>query len=212
MANPESIDLNQDGLQRATAHPRAVGTPLPRGGMHRSPFSGMNQEPNTATPPPPGRALGSGTPSTDEAEMTSGMHRAINAIRSAIPIVQRLLPLLDGNIATAVANVFTPAPPKPAPAVNLAPIQESVSELQVQHRELHDQVIEQNASIRKVQDQLQMVREATDRNTLEQQELMEDLKAVGNKVNVIAFLALGLLAVSVLLNLVLYLHIQRVLP
>jgi hypothetical protein len=57
-----------------------------------------------------------------------------------------------------------------------------------------------------------MVREATDRNTLEQQELMEDLKSVGHKVNMIALVALGLLAVSVLLNLVLYLHIQRVLP
>jgi hypothetical protein len=57
-----------------------------------------------------------------------------------------------------------------------------------------------------------MVREATDRNTLEQQELLEDLKTVGNKVNVYALFALGLLAVSILLNVILYLHIQRVLP
>ena len=57
-----------------------------------------------------------------------------------------------------------------------------------------------------------MVREATDRNTLEQQELMEDLKAVGNKVNMFALLVLALLIVSLLLNLFLFLHIQRVLP
>jgi hypothetical protein len=57
-----------------------------------------------------------------------------------------------------------------------------------------------------------MVREATDRNTLEQQELLEDLKSVGNKVNIVAVIALGLLGISILLNLVLYLHIQRVLP
>jgi hypothetical protein len=57
-----------------------------------------------------------------------------------------------------------------------------------------------------------MVREATDRNTLEQQELLEDLKSVSNKVNVVAVIALGLLGISILLNLVLYLHIQRVLP
>ena len=49
-----------------------------------------------------------------------------------------------------------------------------------------------------------MVREATDRNTLEQQELMEDLKGVGSKVNVVAFIALGLLAISVIVNIVLY--------
>jgi len=56
-----------------------------------------------------------------------------------------------------------------------------------------------------------MVREATDRNTLEQQELLEDLKAVGGKVNLVAIIALGLLAISILLNVALYLHIQRVL-
>ena len=212
MATPESINLHEEGLQRAAVHSRAVGLPLSRGGMHRSNFSTMNQEPGSTTPPPPGRALTNGTPSAEEVDVASGMHRAINAIRSAIPIVQRLLPLLDGNIATAVANVFTPAAPKPAPPVNLAPIQESVTELQVHHRELRDQVGEQTASIRKVEDQLHMVREATDRNTLEQQELMEDLRAVGHKVNMIALVALGLLAVSVVLNLVLYLHIERVLP
>ena len=140
------------------------------------------------------------------------MQRAMNAVRSAVPFIQRLLPLLDGNIMTAVSSILTQQSQKPAPHVNLAPIQDSVNDLQVQHRELHDQVVEQNISIQKVEDQLQMVREATDRNTLEQQELMEDLKAVGNKVNVIALIALGLLAISVLLNLVLYLHIQRVLP
>jgi len=59
---------------------------------------------------------------------------------------------------------------------------------------------------------LEMVREATDRNTLEQQELLEDLKTVSNKVNTFAFVALVLLAVSVVLNIVLYLHIRRVLP
>jgi hypothetical protein len=57
-----------------------------------------------------------------------------------------------------------------------------------------------------------MVREATDRNTLEQQELLEDLKSVGSKLNLVAIIALGLLAISILLNLALYLHIQRVLP
>ena len=68
-----------------------------------------------------------------------------------------------------------------------------MTELQVQHRELREQVVEQNTSLKKVEDQLEMVREATDRNTLEQQELMEDLKAVGNKVNVVALVALAFL-------------------
>jgi hypothetical protein len=210
MAARDEFDLNQQSAYGV--HPRAVGSPLPRGGSRVPPgVSDSDLRPIPA--PPPGRTLTSGTPSPSEgSDPGSTAQRVVSALRSAIPFVQRLLPLLDGNVAAAVANVFTPQPPRPDPPVDLAPIHESVADLQVQHQELRDRVIEQNDSIRKVEDQLSMVREATDRNTLEQQELMEDLKAVGRKVNFVAMLALALLAVSVLLNLVLYLHIQRVLP
>lgn len=103
--------------------------------------------------------------------------------------------------------------------VNLEPLENGLAELQTgysdlmaQNRELRERLAEQNTSLKRVEDQLEMVREATDRNTMEQQELREDLRSVGKKVNLVAIVAIGLLAVSVLLNLFLYLHIQRVLP
>jgi hypothetical protein len=133
----------------------------------------------------------------------------------ALPLVQRILPLLDGNLATTVSNILSPpAPPAPPPApqLNLAPIQKGLSDLQIQHRELREQFAEHNSSLKRVEDQLEMVREATDRNTLEQQELVEDLKSIGNKVNLVALIAIGLLAFSILVNLLLYMHIQRDLP
>jgi len=105
-----------------------------------------------------------------------------------------------------------PLTPPPTPPANLDHIEDSLAELQTHHLDLRNQVVEQNTSIKRVEDQLELVREATDRNTLEQQELLEDLKGVGNKVNVYALVALALLLVSVLLNVILYLHIQRVLP
>jgi hypothetical protein len=145
----------------------------------------------------------------------SGIQRFAGAIRSALPFVQKLLPLLEGNVASAISNVLAPQPhpaPPPPPPVNLAPIQESIAELQTRHRDLRDQVSEQNASLKRVEDRLEMVREATDRNTLEQQELLADLKSMGSKVNVVAAIAIGLLAISLLVNLVLFMHIQRVLP
>jgi hypothetical protein len=77
---------------------------------------------------------------------------------------------------------------------------------------LRDQVIEQNNSLKRVEDQLEMVREATDRNTLEQQELLEDLKAFGNKVKFVVVIALLLVVAGFLMTLALFLHIQRVLP
>ena len=56
-----------------------------------------------------------------------------------------------------------------------------------------------------------MVREATDRNTLEQQELLEDLKAFGNKVKFVVVIALLLVALGFVMTLALFLNIQRVL-
>ena len=220
MSDPQGFGLNgpnDEGRWTPAPeqpHPRAVGSPLPVGsGSPSSASTALGEPLHNFGATPPGRALAN-SPFNESIEIPSGVQRAISAIRAALPFVQKILPLLDGNIGPAVSNIFAPqhhAPPPP-PQVNLAPLQDSLSELQTQHRELRDQVVEQNSSLKRVEDQLEMVREATDRNTLEQQELMEDLKGVGSKVNVVAFIALGLLAISVIVNIVLYLHILRVLP
>jgi hypothetical protein len=152
--------------------------------------------------------------------------------------VQKLLPLLDGNFGTVVSSLLNPpapttalaVPPPPPPKIDLAPvltpIKENIAELKTMHSELQlaqkelqasnielrDRIGEQNTSLKRVEDHLELVREATDRNTLEQQELMEDLKAMGSRVNVVAAVAIGLLAISLLVNMFLFMHIQRVLP
>ncbi len=219
MNDSMNFDLDDQSRRPQNAEPtrpRAVGSPLPMGGGGRAQLSQAqgNLKQFTAAPPPGRMLANQPETATSEDATSSSLQRAMSALRLALPFVQRILPLLDGNIATTVSNILTPhhhAAPPAAPA-DLAPIEDGLAELQVQHRDLRDQVIEQNTSLKRVEDQLDMVREATDRNTLEQQELLEDLKTVGSKINVIALIALGLLAISVLLNLVLYLHIQRVLP
>jgi hypothetical protein len=192
--------------------PRTVGSPLPMGiGANVQPAQSQGEPRRLTSVPPPGQALAN---QPDPSGHPSTLQRAVGLIRTALPFVQRILPLLDGNIATTVSNILNPQPPPapPAPPANLLPIEEGLAELRTQHRELRDQFVEQNSSLKRVEDQLEMVREATDRNTLEQQELLEDLKAVGSKINLVALVAIGLLAFSVLLNLLLYMHIQRVLP
>jgi hypothetical protein len=135
-------------------------------------------------------------------------------LKQAVPFVQKLLPLLDGQIASAVANLLTARPhtPPPAPRVDLHPIENGLSELQNQQASLNDQLADQNTALKRVEDHLERVREATDRNTLEQQELIEDLKTITSRVNLLAVLFLVLLLISVVLNIFLFLHIQRVLP
>jgi len=206
--DPDRLEQNTD-----QPHPRAVGSPLPVGGAGRTPQPPGQDDPNRFVPVPPGRALAN-TPSSSGAEQPSSLQRAVSALRLTLPFIQRLLPLLDGNIATTVSNILNPhpQPPPPPPPVDLEHIEDGLAELQSQHHELRNHVLEQHSTLKRVEDQLEMVREATDRNTLEQQELVEDLKTVGSKVNVFALVALALLAISIVLNIILYLHIQRVLP
>lgn len=184
--------------------PRPMGNPLPMGS------AGRTQEGSSrGHVPPPGRAISSTQHS--DSESASAMQLAVGFVKQAVPFVQKLLPLLDGQIASAVANLLA-RPHTPAPRVDLQPIENGISELQMQQANLKDQIADQNASLKRVEDHLDMVREATDRNTLEQQELIEDLKAITSRVNRFALLFVGLLVISVVLNIFLFLHIQRVLP
>lgn len=218
----EDIGLNDQGRQKQSAgdpHPHAVGSPLPKGSAASSLRALPQDDARPAPSVPLGRAL-PGSAADSASDPPSSIQRAVNAIRMALPFVQRILPLLDGNIATAVSNVLAPHPhPQPhaqpqaqQPPVNLIHVEDSLSELQTQHEQLREQISEQNTSLKRVEDQLEMVREATDRNTLEQQELMEDLKVFGNRVVAYAVIASVLLLVSIFFNVILYIHLQRVLP
>jgi hypothetical protein len=216
MNDAEGFDLSDPSRRAEIAdepNPRAVGFPLPVGIRDAAPQTQVQGDPQRRAPaPPPRRALA--ISSASAGERPSGFQRAMNALRLALPLVQRVLPLLDGNVGTAVSNLLSPhlqAAPPPPP-VDLAPIEDGLAELRAQHRELRNQVVEQNLSLKRVQDQLQMVREATDSNTLEQQKLLVDLKAVGKKVNLFAYFALTLLGLSVLLNVYLFLLIRHILP
>lgn len=216
----EDLGLNEQGRQRqmaGDARPHAVGSPLPMGSGGASTRS-LPQDAVAAAPSVPlGRAL-TGPTAGAGGDQPSSLQRAVNAIRMALPFVQRILPLLDGNIATAVSNILAPhphqhqQPPAQQPSVDLVHVEDGLAELQTQHKELREQISEQNTSLKRVEDQLEMVREATDRNTLEQQELMEDLKVFGNRVVAYAVIASVLLLVSIFFNLILFIHLQRVLP
>ncbi len=212
-ASPASVPVSEPERQTpSTAQEPAPApfTPVAAAASAPAPQAAL------AAPPERQRSL-----QTRSAE-PSTLQRAAGVIRQAIPIVQKLLPLLDGNFGTAISNILHPPPPPPAPTtalappaparVDLGPLKENIAELQVMHVELREKIVEQNQSLKRVKDHLELVREATDRNTLEQQELLEDLKAMGSKVNIVAAIAIGLLAISLLVNMALYMHIQRVLP
>lgn len=197
--------LNREHAGRVTGSP-LPGTPLPTGSGSASHAAHESHMHRTA---PPGRALSTTPPPQAE---DSAMQRAMGLLKQAAPFVARLLPLLDGNLATTLGGLFAQRPHAPAAPVDLTPVHNQLAEIQMQHNDLRTQVQEQTTGLKRVEDQLEMVREATDRNTLEQQELIEDLKAVGHKVSLIAVGLSLLLVISLGINLALYLYIKKLLP
>jgi hypothetical protein len=187
-----------------------------------------SSDPMSAQSPTPGSALTSSSVPVGRVQPVTGLERAAGVMRMALPIVQRLLPLLDGNVGSTVSNLLNPrlpAPPPPPP-VNLRPIEDGLAVLHAQHRDLDGRVSEQHESLKRglnlVEAQLELVSQATDHNTLAQHEFADELKAVGNQViemktlvnkaHVFALIVAALLAVSMALNVLLLMHFRRVLP
>jgi hypothetical protein len=206
-------DAQIPAAPQATApRQRAVGAPLSTGRNRHASYSSAEARVNRLAAPPPGRALGNAPAAAGEA---SSLQRAAAMLRSALPFVQRLLPLLDGNIATTVSSLLAPRAHQQTQSsakLDLVPIEDSLADLQMQHEKLRDQVTEQNNSLKRVEDQLEMVREATDRNTLEQQELLEELMTFRKNIKIVAIVALVLVVAGFSMMLVLFMHIQRVRP
>ena len=159
-----------------------------------------------------GRSLGmAGGAAEEGSEDASGGRRALEVLKQGLPLVQKLLPLLEGNFLAVVSNLLAPRPQGQA-KVDLAPLENQLTEIQLLQHDVRGKVAEHHMMLKRVEDQLEMVKEATDRNTMEQQELMEDLRAMGGKVNLFAAMLFGLLILSVILNFLLFMHIKQVLP
>jgi hypothetical protein len=205
-------DLNQPARRPAEPHMPVAGSPLPAGTGESAPLPPDDSQRSKSTPPPPARELAQPAQPVSRAGQSSGLQRAVGAVRMVLPLVQKVLPLLDGNIASAVSNILTLRPQAPPRSVDLAPVDKALAKLHFEQHELRSQVAEQSASLSRVADQVKLVRDATNRNTLKQQELTKTLESIQKKAKVFAWVVLGLLAISILVNAILFLRIQRLLP
>ena len=138
----------------------------------------------------------------------TGMQRAMHGLRAALPIVQKVLPLLEGQVFTTLSNLLAPHPLAPPPT-DISPLEGSLADLKTRHMELFNRLGEQSSALKRVAERLDLVQAAADRNALEQKELRTSLQSVSRRSNVIAIVALCLLALSLGANLFLFLHFQR---
>ena len=124
------------------------------------------QEP-TKNSVPRTNALARGKARSDK---PSAFTRAIGAARVVLPVVQKVLPLLEGNVASAAANLLTPS----ARPVDLEPVRSAIAKLQAQQQTLRGQIADQRLSLSSIEAELSTIKEGIDRNSRELHELAED--------------------------------------
>ena len=140
----------------------------------------------------------------------SGLERTVGIIRAAVPLVQKVLPLLDGNVVLAVANLL--APRLQPPAVNLRPVESSIAQLREELAALGDGATKQEASLRRVENEVETVKDSLERSLAAQSELKADLERVRTRMTVLSVLGFLLLAASIAANVVLLVRAGHVLP
>jgi hypothetical protein len=201
------------------AAPAYDETPAPEATSELGPDAPAAAPTNAATSPATNPAASPAAAAQDDpnAPKTS-LQRIVSALRAALPVVQKLLPLLDGNFANSLGALMIQPPqqpqhpPQPTEVhVDLEPVERGLAELRASNRDLRGQVQEQTVSLKRVEDQLDRVREATDRNTLEQQELVEDLRAVGSRISTLTWFGVVLLLVLLGLNVYFLIQLQHIL-
>jgi hypothetical protein len=142
-------DFAHETLDRETARQplnrepggRVIGSPLPGSPLPTGTGAAPVHELHKAATPP-GRALSAATPPTAPplAEDSSAIQRAMGILKQAAPFVARLLPLIDGNVTGAISNLLTSRPHAHSAPVDLTPVHNQISELQLQHNDLRSTV------------------------------------------------------------------------
>ena len=140
----------------------------------------------------------------------SSIQRVVAVTRVVAPIVQKLLPLLDGNVAAAVASLLIQRPA--TPHVDLGPMEQSIDRLRASQAGLADRLDGQNSRLEKAGLRLNKLQQASDILNSEHVELQRELKKLRRKVALFARLSFGLLAVLLLAMVYLFLNMQHILP
>lgn len=198
--------------QQAVERPHGNGTPLSIGVSRHDQQSAAQEQRQPFLSQEEARAS---KQESAQAPEFPGLQRAAGFVRTALPLLQRVLPLLDGNFATVVGNLIaarTNAQAARSSKVDFAPIEDGLAELRSQQHSLRLEMTEQNLSLKAIEDQLAMMRDATNRNMLEQQEAVEDLKAAAKRATVIAVFALLLAVGSLATTALLILQMKKMIP
>jgi hypothetical protein len=101
----------------------------------------------------------------------TGLQRAISVAKAVLPLVGKVLPLLEGNVVATASNLLSPSPHE----VNLKPIEEAIASLQADQRALAFHTSEQKRTLRRLEDEFTALQEAVQKNAADQAALAEQV-------------------------------------
>jgi hypothetical protein len=148
------------------------------------------------------RGLGRPRSSMTKPEPHTGFQRTTAAIRTMVPLLEKLLPLLDGNVASVVANLLVPR--MLSPQVDMHPIEAGLADLKEELAAIHAKNTEHDASFKRIGDELERMKNALEGAALEQKEVLHQVGRVQKRVLVFSLVGLSLLVISFALDVVLY--------
>jgi hypothetical protein len=139
----------------------------------------------------------------------SGFQRTVGAIRTVLPLVQKVLPLLDGNVALAVANLL--APRLQGPPLDLQPMETAVTRMRSELGSLREGIATHEGALKRIGEQLETVQDWLERDATGQKEIAEDLRRVQKRVTVLAVAGLIVLVASIAANVMVLVRMDRIL-
>jgi len=191
--------------------------------LKRTEVSPRPESSRRPTPPPQRAAMGQPSrekpePATEGAstalarsvpkpQKPTRFDRAIGVAKTVLPLVGKMLPLLEGNVVSAAANLLNN---RPMHEVNLKPLEDSIAHLQADHRALAFHAGEQKRALRRLEDEFAALQEAVQKNAADQAELIEGVAKLAKRTSSFMRLVIILLVASMLFTALLCVRIAYI--
>jgi hypothetical protein len=125
----------------------------------------------------------------------SKLERAMSVAKTVLPLVGKMLPLLEGNVVSAASNLFAN---RQMHEVDLKPLEESISRLQSDHRALAFHSNEQKRAIQRLEDDFAALQGSVQKHAADQAELIEHVAKLAKRTSSFMRLVTILLVVFIL--------------
>jgi hypothetical protein len=155
----------------------------------------------------PGQTNTALTRSAHGAPKGTRFERAMGMARSMMPLVGKMLPLLEGNVVGAAANLLGN---RPVQEVNLKPMEEAIARLQTEQRALTFHTSEQKRALRILEEDFAELKAAVEKNAADQAELIEGVVKLAKRTSSFMRLVVILLVASILFTALLCVRIAYI--